>query len=315
AYENSIMKEGALAGLYQVALVRGEFDRAAQYAEQLDDLSGGRPWTRAMPIETLIRAGEQKKADKATAAALESITEPKERRAFLRELAKGQLAAGHFAEAERTARQARELDEPNEPDEVTARFLAWSLMNQGKTDEAERVIAEAIAEHPYSADLRVYGSFNALIAGDAETAERRAAEVLARGPAISAAHVALAYALGQQGKFDRAVPHAERALAMGPDRTSRTLLAWVLIAGEIDLERGLELAVKAVDTPDSYFEAANDLSCMALAEHCLGVAYLKQGRYDEAVAVLTEASRLRPEHAAIREQLEQASQLSVQSGS
>jgi len=161
----------------------------------------------------------------------------------------------------------------------------------------------------------VLQSFNALIGGDAERAERLAREQLERGPDVASAHVALAYALGQQGRFDRAVPHAERAVAMMPDRTSRTLLAWVLIAGDIDIDRGLELAVKAVDTPDTYFEAAKEMTCMALAEHCLGVAYLKQGRYQEAAEVLTEASRLRPGQRLIREQLQQANELALQSGS
>ncbi len=132
--------------------------------------------------------------------------------------------------------------------------------------------------------------------------------MLKRGPARADAHVVLAYALGQEGRFDEALTHAEQAVSMSPSRIHRTLLAWVLIAGDIDLDRGLEMAVKAVETPEAYDDAALELSCLALAEHCLGVAYLKQGRYEEAVKQLTEASRLRPDQPLILEQLNEAEQ-------
>ena len=80
----------------------------------------------------------------------------------------------------------------------------------------------------------------------------------------------------------------------------------VAAAGEIDVDRGMELAARAMETPESYFEAAKEMFSPALPEHCLGVAYLKKGRYEEAVEQLSKASRIRPDNALIREQLEQA---------
>jgi hypothetical protein len=84
-------------------------------------------------------------------------------------------------------------------------------------------------------------------------------------------------------------------------------MAWILVAGDIDLDRGIELAAQAMETPESYFEAAEEMSSLALPEQCLGVAFLKRGRYDEAVEQLSEASRVRPDSDVIREQLELAS--------
>jgi tetratricopeptide (TPR) repeat protein len=315
AYDRSIMKEGALAGLFQSALIRNEYDRAREHADKLDDLSRGKPWTRAMQIEVDIRAGRQREADKRTRETLEQIDDERERRMFLRELSEAYLAAGRFEQAVELGRQAKALEPEDRPDGTTAVLLAWSLMNLDRAEEAGEVIQSATEEVPEDVRLDLLASFNALMAGEAELAEQRATKILEQGPAIASAHVALGYALGRQGRFAEAMPHAERALEMRPDRTSRTLAAWVLIAGGIDLDRGLEMAMTAVDTPDSYLQAAREISCVALAEHCLGIAYLKQGRYDEAVEVLTEASRIRPDHALIREQLEQATAMSMQSGS
>jgi tetratricopeptide (TPR) repeat protein len=236
---------------------------------------------------------------------VKALTDERERRMLFRELARAYLALGRSAEAEKWAIEAQALTEERDPklDEIQA----WSLINQGRTEEAAKVLAGGLKARPGSAELVLLGAFNQLAEGDAEAAERTAADLLERGPALAGAHVAMAYALGQQGRFREAVPHAERALAMSPDRSNRTLLSWVLVAGDIDVDRGMELAALALETPESYFEAAKEMSSMALPEHCLGVAYLKKGRYEEAVEQLSEASRIRPDNALIREQLQQAS--------
>jgi len=228
---------------------------------------------------------------------------------FHRELARAYLSAGRFADAERHAREAlRQV--ANLPDPAADEILAFSLMAQNEPGEAGTVLDRGLSTFPGSSGLLLLRAFNFLASGDPQAAEREAEEMLERGPAVAGAHVALAYALGEQGRFDEAATQAERALAMSSDRDHRALLSWILIAGEIDVDRGLELAREAIATP-SFDEASRELACLALPEHCLGMAYLKRGQYEEAVDVLTEAARLRPGQRDIRDHLERASELSV----
>ena len=305
ALKNGFEPQDPLVGLIEASYALGSPSDAVDYAERLVKMHGGMGWSRAKLIEAHLRSGDETAVAKLTDEAVKALTDERERRMLFRELARAYLALGRSAEAEKWAIEAQALTEERDPklDEIQA----WSLINQGRTEEAAKVLAGGLKARPGSAELVLMGAFNQLAEGDAEAAERTAADLLERGPALADAHVAMAYALGQQGRFREAVPHAERALAMSPDRSNRTLLSWVLVAGDIDVDRGMELAALALETPESYFEAAKEMSSMALPEHCLGVAYLKKGRYEEAVEQLSEASRIRPDNAQIREQLQQAS--------
>jgi tetratricopeptide (TPR) repeat protein len=309
ALESGIESEEPLAGLIEASYVRGEPADAVEHAERLVKTYGPVGWTWAKLIEAHLRTGDEAAVAKLTEDAMKALSEEPQRRVFFRGLAKAYLAMGKYVDAEKWALEALALTKDRDArlDEI----LAWSLMNQDRPEEAAKVLASGLSAHPGSAELLLTSAFNDLVADNAEAAERKAKDLLERGPALANAHVALAYALGQQGRFDEAAKHAERALAMSPDRANRTLMAWVLIAGNIDIDRGLELAVKAVDTPESYNETARELACLALAEHCLGVAYLKQGRYGEAIEQLSEASRIRPSSSIIREHLEQANTQSL----
>jgi tetratricopeptide (TPR) repeat protein len=304
ALEIGVEPEDPIIGLIEASYARGAPTDAVTYAERLVELHGAMAWSRSKLIEAHLRAGDETTVAKLTDAALKELSEKPERALFFRELARAYLAIGRSADAEKWARKSLELTD--ERDLKLDEILAWSLMNQNRSEEAATVLAGGLKHRPGSAELLLMGAFNQLAEGDAEAAERTAADLLERGPVLADAHVAMAYALGQQGRFDEALPYAERAVAMCPDRSNRTLKSWVLIAGDIDLDRGMELAALAMETPESYFEAAKEMSSMALPEQCLGVAYLKQGRYEEAVKQLSEASRIRPDSALIREQLQQA---------
>lgn len=309
ALESGAEPADPLVGLIEASYVGGKPAAAVEYAENLVKLNGALGWSRAKLIEAHLRSGDDATVEKLTEDARKALSEERERRILFRELARAYLALGRSSDAEKWALEAVALTKDRDPklDEI----LAWSLMNQDRPAEAAKVLAGGLKAHPESAELLLMGAFNELVAGNPEAAERKARDLLEQGPALADAHVAVAYALGQQGRFKEAVEPARRAMAMSPDRANRTLMAWVLIAGDIDIDEGMELAVKAVDTPESYYEAAKEMACLALAEHCLGVAYLKQGRYQEAVEQLSEASRIRPDSPVIREHLEQANAQSL----
>ena len=305
ALEAGVEPEDPIVGMIETQYALGTPAEAVQYAERLVEGQGGMAWSRSKLIEAHLRSGDEATASKLTQDALEALSDDRERRMLFHQLGRAYLALGRSSDAEEWAMKAVALtkDRDVKLDEI----LAWSLMNQGRSEEAAKIIDDALEVDPGFAELLLMGAFNQLAAGDAESAERTARDLLERGPVLVGAHVALAYALGQQGRFDEAVVYAERAMAMLPDRSNRTLMSWVLIAGDIDVDRGMELASRAMGTPESYFEAAKKMSSLALAEHCLGMAYLKQGRYEEAVEQLSEASLIRPDSALIREQLERAS--------
>jgi len=304
ALESGIEPEDPTVGLIQANFARETPADAVQHAQRLVEMHGAMAWSRARLIETHLRAGDEAAVAKLTQDALEALSDERERRVLFLELARSYLALGRGSEAEGWALKALELTK--ERDGKLDEILARSLMAQGRTEEAAKVIEAGLELHPGSAELLLVSALNQLAEGDAESAEQTARDLLERGPVLAGAHVVMAYALGQQGRFGDAVEHAERAMAMKPDRGNRTLMSWVLVAGEIDVDRAMELAAQAMETPESYFEAANEMFSPALPEHCLGVAYLKKGRYEEAVEQLSKASRIRPDNALIREQLEQA---------
>ena len=97
-------------------------------------------------------------------------------------------------------------------------------------------------------------------------------------------------------------------LAMRPDRGGHTLLAWVLIAGDLDLPAGLALAEKAASLPEEWGDDTLAMPFDPSPEHCLGLAYLKQRRYEEAVVMLEKAAAGRPDRPLIQDHLQQARQ-------
>jgi hypothetical protein len=94
---------------------------------------------------------------------------------------------------------------------------------------------------------------------------------------------------------------------MHPTFVRYELLAWILIAGDIDVEEGRVLAEKARTLPVSWSRPVD----MAAApwrpsvEHALGLAHLKQGRPEEAIPFLKEAARMQPRRTQVQEHLRQ----------
>ena len=310
-----LVDEDPLAGLVRASIAMGQDDAALDWAARLDDLAGSSFWSRARRIEAALRARRDDDVAQMTKAALGELPSERERLLFQRELARVYMSAGRFVEAERCAREALRLrGEGGYTDPWTDEVLGFSLLAQNRVGDAEQVVSRGLAAYPGSPGLLLLQAYTRLAAGEPEKAAEIATGMLEHGPAVADAHLVLAYADGERGRFEQAARHAEQALAMSPDRNHRTALSWALIAGDLDPQRGLELAQQAVATP-SFDAAERTLGCFALPEHCLGMAYLKQGRYGEAVEVLTQAARLRPEQSDIRQHLARASELSLKPSS
>jgi len=99
------------------------------------------------------------------------------------------------------------------------------------------------------------------------------------------------------------LPVAEKCLAMEDNRQTNGIVAWVLVAGDLDLERGIELAEAGRAIPQTAWEPGLTSVVWPSPEHALGLARLKQARFDEAVTILEEAARLRPRRPLIQQHL------------
>jgi tetratricopeptide (TPR) repeat protein len=129
---------------------------------------------------------------------------------------------------------------------------------------------------------------------------------LDQGPARLVSYRLLGSILAEEGKFAEAEKLAQRAVALDASRASYNLLAWILVAGGLDIDRGVEAARQALKIPADYEEPSETYPFTPVAEHSLGLAALKKGTTSEAVKLLEVAARLRPDRASIGEDLQRA---------
>ena len=145
-----------------------------------------------------------------------------------------------------------------------------------------------------------------LLARDYPAAEKRMRDQLAQGPARLVSYRLLGSILAEEGKFAEAERLAQKVVALDASRASHNLLAWILVAGGLDIDRGVETARQAPKIPANYEEPSETYPFTPVAEHTLGLAALKKGSNAEAVKLLEAAARLRPDRESIREDLEHA---------
>jgi hypothetical protein len=98
---------------------------------------------------------------------------------------------------------------------------------------------------------------------------------------------------------------------MDSTRASFELQAWVLIEGNLDLKRGIEVANLAAQRPPRFLDVEKNLPHRVCAEHSLGHAYLKQGKNAPALQELQKASALQPKCTCIQHDLQRAQGLAT----
>ena len=118
-------------------------------------------------------------------------------------------------------------------------------------------------------------------------------------------YILLGYLFAEQKRYAEAQTFAQKSLSMDSSFASYNLLAWVLIAGELDIARGIVMGQRALDSkPKDWAETARIYSYVALPEHSLGLAYLKKGEYEKAVSYLEQTAERAPQRQAIRDDLQ-----------
>ncbi len=206
---------------------------------------------------------------------------------------------------------ANSLEAPAWPEIKQLTFLqnGWTLFRQKKYAEAETAFRHGLELNPkHLALLYNLGSSlnNQRKYVEAEAAFRQGLEIAPEHPDILNG---LGYLRAEQGHYAEAETFAKKALARDSSFASYNLMAWVLVAGERDIDRGMTFAQKALDSkPTDWPQTAETYPYFAIPEHTLGRAYLKKGEYEKAVQYLEQAAAFTLERQAIREDLQLARQ-------
>jgi serine/threonine protein kinase/tetratricopeptide (TPR) repeat protein len=128
-------------------------------------------------------------------------------------------------------------------------------------------------------------------------------------------HYLLGTVFMKQKRLDEAQSLGRKFLTENPGFHGDNLLAWVLIAGKIDLDQGMALAQRALNskaeavvpmTSTNYENLARTHPYFPLPEHALGSAYLQRGQFKAAMDYLEQATALAPLRQNIKNDLEKA---------
>lgn len=164
-----------------------------------------------------------------------------------------------WTSAERALRAARVSDSPDLETAISIRYLVWTLVRQGRTDDAERVAvraAEQIEPRMLDRDPKRAGAFGNLLFNAASAASRsgraeRANDLLT---------------VAQAAAVRAGTDHASEAAIFGPRVAALQAVDAAVIAG--DPETALRLAVHVPDaqgTVPAFWEAGHRLMLAAAA--------------------------------------------------
>ncbi len=185
----------------------------------------------------------------------------------------------------------------------------WTLFEQKKYSEAEKAFRQGLElNREHLSLLYEFGQSlnNQKKYVEAEAAFQQGFEIAPEHPDILNG---LGYALAAQNRYLDAETFAQKALARDSSFASYNLLAWILVAGEIDIDRSMAFAQKALASkPADWPQTAETYSYLAIPEHTLGLAYLKKGEYEKAMPYLEQVAEFAPQRQAIREDLQLARQ-------
>ncbi len=176
--------------------------------------------------------------------------------------------------------------------------FGMALVRSGRTAEAQPVFAQLLDEHADWPELNVLLGQAAAQEGDFEAAERHLERAVALEPEVAEARAALGHIRLRQGRLAEAATALRAELRLHPgDHRSRHVLATVLELDNQPDDALAELDLVLAAVPD-----------FASARYLRGRILLEQGRVSEAAAQLVAASELAPEDPNIRNQLGRAYQ-------
>ena len=252
----------------------------------------------------LLHSGRTGEAQQFGEEALEKLATPDDRLDFLRDQMRQYLRVGEL-ELARKALEGFKATDPGETYPGTIRAQGGFSLVIGDLVEAEQHLLRGLKKWPNDAGLLRELVAVRLVRGDYAGADEALRQRIKDGRIRPSIPYMQGYILADQGEFQKALSFAEQAAA-DSSRDGAEFLAWVLVAGEIDLERGLALAQRTVKRPPDLWNTRRGLRYRAPVEETLGLAALKQERYADAVEYLEQAAVINPNRPSIQEDLKRA---------
>lgn len=234
-------------------------------------------------------------------------------------LADALLAQNKLAEAETMYQKVKDsgpIDKTSLADvwrqtsRVATRGLVRLSIRRGDYTASEHHLARFVKRRPSRASehwAELMRTQVAMVRKNYAVAERHARRALRLNPDESPQTlIMLAYAAALQKHYQEARLHAENAMAMAPSFQSKNVLAWILVVGDIDVDRGLELAGQ--ETGWTFWPEFGEqpYSFYAWPEETLGLAYLKRGEYTRAAEYLEQTLKVHPDRESSLKYLQEA---------
>ncbi|MBD3867204.1 MAG: protein kinase [Acidobacteria bacterium] len=244
---------GSLLGRGWLAALEGRHEDAAvlvrKLTSQLPEPSERARWE----ADIVLRSGRLDEARVIIENALdETRTEPLRRRLLI-QAGLSWTAAGQDEGAGRFFRQALELDRTHPFPEGEAWMAFWELRAGRNQDAIRRLKALDHASADGPDPVLILAAAEAAM-GQPAAARKRLERSLDTGPVTRETWRTLGLVCGRQGDWQAARSYAEKAFALDDSAPVAAILAWVLVAGDLDRVEGLRLAREAAGKPEGYFQ-------------------------------------------------------------
>jgi serine/threonine protein kinase/Flp pilus assembly protein TadD len=128
------------------------------------------------------------------------------------------------------------------------------------------------------------------------------------------AHETLGYLYAMQDQFNEAESHAKKAIELSGHYNHYSLMAWILIVSDKDIDRGIQMAQDSLETRSDNilneikynYSMYNQIPVYRIGEYVLGIGYRKKGDYNNAVNYFEKAHQLLPHREDIKSDLNKA---------
>jgi tetratricopeptide (TPR) repeat protein len=281
--------------LYDSYLYRRDYSGALEFAFERVDKYPELTSSYIQVIQIYIYSGRFNKADSILQTALGKMETALKKVMLLRNAAYAyrmtrnyDKALGHFQQALKIDSSQLELHSG----------AGRTYVLRGQYEEAERSFRKILKEN--QADVSSMNSLAEIMIrrGDYGGAEQQLQEALTIDSTNASVLRMFGYLYSTQGQYDKATGFARQAVGKSGSFFSFNLLAWLMVAGELDVDSGITIGKTVLDNPptgnpfDIYI---HESPFVPLPDHTLGLGYLKLGQYEKALNHLEKAAELRPD--------------------